>query len=96
MTLTIIYINVKQLSKECLNLPFKSLHYHVYVLAIHSLHFFLYFFINIKYLSYSKELMLNIQKPHKIGFCEHLKTDRSLNFFLNEINLADLRNPVFR
>lgn len=32
--------------------------------------FFLYFFINIKYLSYFKELMLNIQKPHKIGFCE--------------------------
>lgn len=82
MTLTIIYINVKQLSKECLNLPFKSLHYHVYVLAIHSLHFFLYFFINIKYLSYFKELMLNIQKPHKIGFCEQLNTDKSLkNFF---------------
>lgn len=40
--------------------------------------------------------MLNIQKPHKIGFCEHLKTDTSLKFFLNEINLADLRNPVFR
>lgn len=67
----------------------------MYLQFIHYI-FFLYFFINIKYLSYSKELMLNIQKPHKIGFCEHLKTDTSLNFFLNEINLADLRNPVFR
>lgn len=53
----------------------------MYLQFIHYI-FFLYFFINIKYLSYFKELMLNIQKPHKIGFCEQLNTDKSLkNFF---------------
>lgn len=52
----------------------------MYLQFIHYI-FFSNFFINIKYLSYSKELMLNIQKPHKIGFCEQLNTDKSLKIF---------------